>query len=113
MHRCEKRCGRKIERREKRREDREDVGREGPSLIILAGSRGSRDPNKGNTHQMRSRRRAETGTVEHLEGGGLCGTESPGSRPLGSGPALSFQNKDTSGGQKYLRKTLQKEAWEV
>ena len=109
MHRCEKRCGRKIERRE----DGDDAGREGPSLIILAGSRGSRDPNKGNTHQIRSRRGAETGTVEHLEGGGLCGTVSPGSRPLGSGPVLSFQNKETSGGQKYLRKTLQKEAWEV
>lgn len=62
------------------------------------------DPGKGQ----------EFGIAEHLERGKeACNKESPGSGPLGSGPVLSFQNKDTSGGQKYLRKTLHKEAWEV
>lgn len=95
----------------KSREEKVEMmwGREGLSLIISASSRGSWDLKKGNTHQTRSRK-----GVEMWE----CRTpgereESPGSRPLGSGPVLSFQNKDTSGGQKYLRKTLQKEAWEV
>lgn len=87
---------------------------QGRVVTILLEKRGiKKKKKKDNTHQMKSRKGAEIWDCRTPGVREVCIKKSPGSCPLGSGPVLSFQNKDTSGGQKYLRKTLKKEAWEV